>query len=545
MDVAQIAGSRMSALVDLLRHLHRGQRRWHLLRGAAILAIVLGAAVPLLLVGDRTWLLPPWVRLVLLAALVVAVGWTAWATWRRLQRYDAVRLALQVEALRPGMSSLLVSAVQFAQQPPSDGADPQLVGLVQERAEAAAGTCERTGLVPWRRLRRLGAVAAAALVAVGALAAWRPHDLAVLAQRMVNPFSAMRYPSATTVVDEPGDVLVAVGEDARIEVRLGGVLPAQAQLWLRPTGQDWVDRMLPVAADGRCTVVLPTVRGDIDYRLVAGDVATSDATVRVVQPPRLTQTRVTLAYPAYVRREAQTLDTMHLSVPEGTRIRWELELDRAVEGARLVFDGGAEVEPLAGAGAGLVFRSEATASGGYGLRFRWRLGGRTFDHQGTPHILRVLPDQPPQVTLELPAEDGKATRAKRAMVRWRAEDDHGLSAASLVWSLNGGAEQRQALADPAGGTLAWAIRDAIPDVRVGDLVTLAVEVADTRERGGTAAAHTARSRSRRIQIVDDAAYLREQDARQRRLLGRLLPLYDQTLAGDEALRDITMPEAGR
>ncbi|MFW5829347.1 MAG: DUF4175 family protein, partial [Planctomycetota bacterium] len=264
--------------------------------------------------------------------------------------------------------------------------------------------------------------------------------------------------------------------------------------------------------------------------------------VDVVQPPQVVAATVELDYPDYTGLADETVDDLNLRVPEGTRLRWRLQVEREVTAPRLARDG---AEPLPASqveGTTVVFDSIAHASGAYRLVYSWELGERRFDQEGTQHFLRVLPDQPPTVNLLAPTGDRKGTLAKQAQISYRADDDHGLGGLWLIYSLNGGEEQRKALPDPAGEAslqreLTWPLQEDIPDLRVGDLITWSIEAADGRVLDEPAP-QTGRSRSRRIQIVDDATYLRDMQQATRRQMARLFPLYEHSIEAGASLHDM-------
>ena len=132
-----------SALNQCLRAVWRRAQRKHLLGGLLAFARWL---VPLFLLAitiDRFTFLPGWVRtLVALAVLLVSLR----QAWRhggsRLRRFDATRVAREIEQRRGDMDSLLVTAVQFQRSGPAPGTSAAMWELTQLNAEVAAETTE-------------------------------------------------------------------------------------------------------------------------------------------------------------------------------------------------------------------------------------------------------------------------------------------------------------------------------------------------------------------------------------------------------------------
>jgi hypothetical protein len=251
--------------------------------------------------------------------------------------------------------------------------------------------------------------------------------------------------------------------------------------------------------------------------------------VTAVRPPRVVEGRIELHYPPYTRLKPQTVDTLNLKVPEGTEMRWRLTFDRPVRDASMRWEE-AEAMPMRLADGGRVaeLRRTAEASRAYRVDLRWRLGDREIAETGTKHYLQVIPDADPQVGLLRPAEDAKATLRKSIALAFWARDDYGLGEAWIVYSINDGGERRHPLGSLAGTThaereAAWPIAQLLTGLKANDIVTFAVEVSDGRP--GTPG--RGRSVSRRVQFVPDADYLAYVQARQRKLLGQLRPLYLQ------------------
>jgi hypothetical protein len=61
--------------------------------------------------------------------------------------------------------------------------------------------------------------------------------------------------------------------------------------------------------------------------------------------------------------------------------------------------------------------------------------------------ITVLEDQPPTITFDRPGRDMKATNLEEVFTQARAEDDYGVAAIEMFFSVNGGAEQKVNLQD--------------------------------------------------------------------------------------------------
>jgi len=122
--------------------------------------------------------------------------------------------------------------------------------------------------------------------------------------------------------------------------------------------------------------------------------------------------------------------------------------------------------------------------------------------------------------------------------------------------VNEGAEQRLPPEPfdrtPVDNEVAWSLKETIRDLKVGDTVTFAVEVADNRT--GEAGANVTRSLSRRLDVVTVAEYLRYMAEKRARLFNEIRAVHEQETDASvevKALKDEVPPdpaaanEAGR
>ncbi len=522
-----------------LRALWARQTGRVVLRGACWLLAALGAMVLVDLLLDWPLDLPGAARMVLLAANVGALLGIAYGTLvRRLRRYDALEEALEVERALPDLNGLAVSSVQFGDERGyGQAVSRELMRAVRRQADERTAGVDLAKATPSAAI--VGALAGAvmAAAAVCGTAAWKGEHLRVLAQRMFNPASTAGYPTATRIDVLSGEPVIRHGESVALRARAAGVVPAGGRVWVRYKGMDW-EAIDVVGVGAEFEHVLAGVTEDVEYSFGIGDAKSPRRRVTVVRPPRIVEGRIELQYPAYTRLKAHAVETFNLKVPEGTTLSWRLKLDRAVLGAEMKLEGAEGGKALAISAGGREARLElpAEASRPYSISLRWRLGEREYVEAGPRHYIQVIPDADPQVGLLRPAEDTKATLKKTVSLSYWARDDYGLGEANIVYSVNDGAEKRQALAGLAGATsaekeFAWPITQVITDLKANDIVTFAVEVAD----GRPGKPGRSRSISRRVQFVTDGDYVAYVLARQRKFLGQLRPLYVQEKEAARAL----------
>jgi hypothetical protein len=522
-----------SSIETRLRQLWRTYTTRLVVRGIGWLLTVLVALIFVDLLLDWTLDLAGKWRLTLLLGNMGVLGWIGYQyLFRLLPRFDTIDEALRVERVQPDLNGLLISSLQFQDEAaygPQISRD--LMRAVRQQAEARVATMDFRAAAQRLVLRAAllsGGIALALLIGFGA---WRGEMLAVLAQRMINPGSRLLYPTLTTIEVLSGDIVTRRGEPVTLSARATGVVPTQGRLLVRYGALSW--ETVPLTADaakpGHFEYLLPNTNDDIEYYFRAGDGRSSRYRVSVMRPPQVAAGRVKLTYPAYTKMAAQEVETLNLKVPEGTQVYWDLKFSERVEAADLMLEG-AEPAPmkLADKGRAAALQLPAQASRAYQVRFRWRLGEREYVEPGARYYMQVIPDADPQVTLLQPVEDAKATLKKVINLAYSARDDYGLNEATIVFSVNDGAELRHKLGaldnkSQVEKEFTWPVTQQFPGLQVGDMLTFAIEVTDSRP--GQAGKN--RSLSRRVQFVTDADYLAFVLARQRKTLGQLRPLYIQ------------------
>ena len=516
------------------RKLHRAwrrQRRFHNTRGLCHLLVWIGALGLADFLVDWLFLLPGYGRVILLAINLGTLGWVTWHSWlRHLRRYDPVRVALQVEGRHPDLTSLLVSYVQLDEgREDAAHVSRSLIRATKRLAVEATAPIDFREIIHWADLTRVGVFSACVVLVCGGLSLNWPEFFSTLAQRLLNPTARLAYPTRTTIEQITGDRTVPQGAPVTVEAECAGLVPASGTLWIKPTGGEWERLLMPQAGPRRFAYRFEQVLHGFTYRLRLGDARSEAYRVRAIPPPHLVRTRVQLGYPPYTGLKDATADSLHLEVPEGTKVSLDLGCDRPLAKAEVIEEGGVAT-PMRLDAAGRTATFSWTVTQSFPFRFRWTEREHGFVYEGdVAYFVRMIPDVPPDVEILSPTEDNKATLAKRLAVRYRAADDYGIAKGTVVYSVNEGPEQRLSPEafdrSPVDAEVAWSLKETIRDLKIGDTLTFAVEVADNRT--GEAGPNVTRSQSRRLDVVTVAEYLRYMAEKRARLFKEIRAMHEQ------------------
>ncbi|MGB0766769.1 MAG: hypothetical protein ACPGYV_03560 [Phycisphaeraceae bacterium] len=517
----------------------------HLLAGSFAL---LRWMVPLFLVGvwiDWLTYTPAAGRVVILLIVLGVPLYRAWRCgWRYVRPFDAVRTALEIEAKHGELSSLLISAIQLRHQPPTMGSTA-LRDRTCELAERAAAGLHSREVVPYKPLQQPSSIAALSLGVVAVFAAINGPFLGAGLARIFTPWTDAEYPTHTQIVLDDSVLVVREGDPADITVDLTGVIPEQATIYVK-TGEGKARAIDLDVIDDRATYSIASASRDFTYRIKAGDDRTGWNQVRVVLAPRIDAARVQLDYPDYLGRDDETIEALTLNVPEGTAVRWNLTLDRAIRSASFVRDGQDPVEIEVGDdGKTLSFDQPIAASTGY--QFNWVDREQGYAFTSPRYFMQVSADQPPRIEMTAPATNLVAMIGRPLQLGVRAQDDHGLGASRINYRVNQLEDKAFELPQPIAigqgeQTLDWDYRDALPDLDIGDTVSLTVEVSDRYP--GADGPHVARSETRRVTFLSKEQYLEEIQKQRDRLLSRVQTIYRQQRSAHENIRTLDPKENG-
>lgn len=524
-----------STLESCVRAVWRRTQRKHLATGLLALC---RWGIPLFFLGmliDRYAYLPTFGRAVVLLVILGVSFYQAWRHgWRKLRSFDSTRTAMMIEDQQGGLDSLLTTAIEFSKTGASSGSSQSLCDATIKKAEEAAVGLKPEKIVSFGILRIPARIAMALGVVVLLFAVLKGPFLAAGLARIFTPWVTVAYPTKTKLDLGEADFVVKEGGSARILIGVSGEVPETATLLLQ-TG-DGSPRELDLAIEkGKAEYKIESASRNFSYRIKAGDTRSEWHQVRVIAAPRIKNVEVDLEFPAYLERENEKVEALTLTVPEDTKIYWDLELDQPIRQAVLHRDGQDPLELKVGDdGRRLVLDEEVDASRGYS--FAWVEKEHGFEFTSPRYYLQVASDQAPRVELISPESNLDAMLGRPLELAVRAQDDHGIGTTTITYRVNRRPEKTINLPTPVLGgegsqKLDWDYREELPDLQIGDSVSFVVEVAD--KYPGEGGPHLARTDSRRITFLSREEYLEEINKQMERLLTRVRTLYRQERAAHE------------
>jgi hypothetical protein len=455
-DETRRAAAELRAVIGDVR------RRWRLRRLVGGLAIAAGAGFLVFFVSafgiDRLRFDPGVVALFRGLLWTVVAGLFAWFVARPLlKRVSDEQVALYLEEHEPSLRAAFVAAVEAERDGLEEGG---LGGRLLQVAVRRARAVERGRRIERAEIRRSSAWLAAVTGVVAIALLFGPGFQFTAGSLLVRPWRTVDAANPYAIDVSPGDVLIARGSDQRILAAPRGFESSEVELAVRRGDADTWDRypMSPTGEGEGFEIVLFDLDEAADYLVESEGVRSGAHRIDVADLPYVDRIDLEYDFPAWTGLAPRTIeDGGDVAAVRGTEVHLEITPTLPTPGARLVFDENpdGEDDPDAGASSAPAIPLGSTSAGGF-------TGSFTVDHAtfyhielegpdgryviGSPdYLVDPLEDQPPDVRIVEPGRDRTASAIEEVFVEVEADDDYGLGAVDLFFSVNGGEERTVAL----------------------------------------------------------------------------------------------------
>jgi hypothetical protein len=436
--IARLVDSRLGEIRRLIRSSIA-------LRGFSLIAAAIVGLALVSFVIDRTFRLPAGARGAALAVSGLLLAGLAWRLLVRPLRFalsDRV-LADIVERRFPDLQDRFRSAVEFRADPGVLGppaepgpASPPDIGIVMKRrvlAEAVAGIARKDSaeVVDTSGVVSCVAVAVACAAAAGIAAAVWSGTFDTWFRRNVL-LGDVEWPYRTRLAvegfEEGLSRGVPRGDPLVIRARAEGEVPERVRLRLL---YDRESLRFNMVREGGTSFVHEHAEVTEAFRFVVegGDFRSREHTVIVKERPEVESVRLTLTYPAYTEKAAETIekDIGELAVPEGTSIAIEAVATKGLRRAWLDAEGKRIDLDVSAADARRFGGSYVPAAGGM-------VTVHLEDLEDVPpsswfrFLVSTVPDRLPIVLAQAEGIGSMIAPSARIPLRVRAQDDYRVTA---------------------------------------------------------------------------------------------------------------------
>jgi hypothetical protein len=467
---------------ELRSRLARVRRRWF---AQVALRTVGGAAfaasVPVLaaVAADRL-IAPDGVLLVALASLAaiaatVAAGVVVFRMQRRPDDRHVARF-VEEQVARTADAHLddeLVSGVEMADRGTDAG---PFAGPVIKRALERLRTIEPSAVVLSDGLRRAALTAAGGALAIAAALTLGAPGLL----RAVETARVRLFPAQIHVSVHPGHAGVVAGQPLTIRATITGagtlLERTPPSLVVSAGGDQRTVPMVPAAEDANTfAFAFESVDRTFSYHVVAASAKSSPFTVTALFPPRIDRIDVRYEYPAFTGlKPREEEDGGDIYGPAGTKVTLRIFTDKPVTSGELALAQGASLSLRMASVKTLETDMVLSRDGAYRVRLVDVDGLRSAGD--VEYFIRLMDDRPPDVHIVKPSADQSITPLEEVAIEARADDDYGISAFDLVYSVAGrGGERsvpfRAVSTDGVAKTGTYLIAAEDLKVQPGDVIT--------------------------------------------------------------------------
>jgi hypothetical protein len=402
-------------------------RAWSRAAAAAAAVLLVALAVQRLVAPDGTAFVALWAAASLAAIAAVAA---LMAPLRRAPADDQV--ARLVEEHCPELEDALATAIAER----DNSTRRAMLASVLADAVRRCRDLDLDRIVSRESLRRAAMAATGATVALFVLGVFSAGP----AGRAAKVFALYLFPERIVLEVAPGDVKVRAGESLRVIARLPGVSGAVVPVLRYGDGKEWREaRMEPQPDRSGFVFGFEALEEGFTYSVSAATARSRDYRVSVVRPPRVERIDLYYEYPnAFGLKPRLEEDSGDIYGPVGTRVRISVHTDKPITQASLALAGGRRValrHGAEGAEGELVINEDGS----------YRVALADADGLSSPgdteYFIRTLEDRPPDVRIVRPAGDRQVTPIEEVSIEARADDDFGIAAFDLVYSVRGAQEK--------------------------------------------------------------------------------------------------------
>lgn len=487
---------------ELLQVVRSVRRRWrgrNLLRGGLIVLcagfVAFAAAVWAMDYSLYTESAVRWMRVFTWVALGALAA--RFLLLPLVQKASDQQVALYIEEHEPELQSAVISAVELSESRTAPSSEMERQLLVD-----AIRRCEEIdyakGIERGRLQRFSGALAGASLaglVAVLLSPAFLQHGALLLFM----PWKAMAADNPYRVEVYPGNADFARGSDLRIATRLVEFSSEVVDVVHRFEGDDQWERTPLISGDvsdvlGETDanvqdfdVTFFDVQDNLEYFVEAGSLRSDTYEVEVRDLPYVESIDLQYRFPSYSGLSDKTVeDGGDIAALPGTQVTLTVKPTFEVPSGRVLLEEGGEVPLVLGDDGVFTVDLEVKQRDYYRIELDEANG--TAHRASAEYAITVLDDMPPSLMFTKPGRDVRANKIEEVFVEALAEDDYGIGRLELFYSVNGGEEQRVALAGARSSgksvTAGHTFYLEEFDLEDGDFVSFYGRAADRRSAGG-------------------------------------------------------------
>jgi len=468
--------------------------------GAALAASVVVGVFTAEAVLDRLVNLPWPARALVFLGCLGAAGFLLWreTIGPLRKRLDDDAVALLIEHALPAFRTRFIASIQLARD--ARWRTSSLVRALLAQTAVLADSLDFRNVVKTRRLRRIVTRCAGIVAAACALFCFGGGASILLLQRAM--LFNVPLPGWTYLVSVTGAKNIGVGEDLKIEVTAGGIIPSQGRvIATNAAGQKREFALVPDPKQREhFSAVIRSPQESFSYIVKLGDATSLPYQVKTFQRPTVADVACEQVYPAYVEASPVERKVSDLALLAGSRLNLTVKASMGISKAALRLEGlDREVPMRVDTKDPTLLRGEIEIPPKDLTGFSVRLVSSDGIESGEGVLYRIdlLPDREPAVKIVVPERREEVATAQATLrIAFEAKDDFGISKAALHFTVDQGEEKTIEfdLGKHAGKTVArrfeWKLGSLQPQAGIGSTIEFWTTVADSNIVTGPSTAAT-------------------------------------------------------
>ncbi len=340
----------------------------------------------------------------------------------------------------------LVTAVEYNGNPRE--ASPAILGRLEEDAGARCSVVSPDSVIDPRRSYAYGGVSALVLLAMLVSVLMGPGAISGGLSALYGGGDGSVLANSMFISINPGSARVPRGSDQRIKATLAGFESDDAQVFLRRIdSENWQAHVMePAKREEEFQHTILNIQDSVSYYVEARGVRSPEFTLEVADLPFVKQIDLVLNFPAYTRLADKKIEGGgEVAALKGTTVQVIARMSAPADKARIVMSDGTKIEMSPLGDGNFTGQFRVNENGTYRIEM--------VDSEGQPYVgsneydITLMEDRPPTVLIDKPGRDAKVTSIQEVFTQARAEDDYGVAALELYYSVNGGEERRLQLQD--------------------------------------------------------------------------------------------------
>lgn len=354
-----------------------------------------------------------------LLLLIIPVAGIVFSVVQSLKsKLSRQEVAVKVEEAKPELMDAYACAVGIAEK---GGPDGPIEEALNRQVKSKFQNGEITGIILPSYLKQ-GIISCAAAITV--ILIWSAFG-SPLTKAALFHVKASGNPVMAGVQVKPGNISLPQGKDLRVEAQVKrGREEAKIEYNM---GGKWQTLDMFNEGNGAFSAVIYGVEGDFNYKVITPDVSSEEFTVNVFLEPQITEFKLTVKPPEYMKRpEYSFKEFKDIVVPENSTVEIELFTNKDCK-AEILED---KVPTPFGSQLSQkhTYSFKALSTHNYSINLNDDEG---YSSASKPFKISIVKDMPPHIEITQPAKDVKKYKTDLVPLEISALDDFGLEKVTL------------------------------------------------------------------------------------------------------------------